>query len=247
ARINFASQSVELPPEMLPAARQVIARVEPRVYLRRPENRKAVDGEAARGEKRHLFFLTVAGLLLVIGFIFNEPLRRTPHGWAEYAILLSSYLLVGWPVLATAGRNLTRGRVFDENFLMTIATFGAIAIHQLPEAAAVMLFYAVGDYFQKRAVNRSRRSIAALLDIRPEYANLKLDGETRQVRPEEVEVGQFIIVRPGERVPLDGEVVEGSSFVDTSALTGEAVPRKVEKGEKILARMINGQSLLTVR
>ncbi|GEA18501.1 heavy metal translocating P-type ATPase [Moorella sp. E306M] len=236
--VNFANQSLDLPPELLPAAREVIARVEPGVNI--------VDTTSQRPESQ-LYIILVAGLLLAIGFIFNQQLHRTPYAWAEYTILLSSYFLVGWRVLTTAVRNLTRGQFFDENFLMTIATIGAIAIHQLPEAAAVMLFYAVGEYFQERAVNRSRRSIAALLDIRPEFANLKLKGETKQVRPEEVEVGQTIVVKPGERVPLDGEVVEGVSFVDTSALTGEAVPRKVEKGEKILAGMINGQGLLTIK
>ncbi|MCL5046641.1 MAG: cadmium-translocating P-type ATPase [Actinobacteria bacterium] len=199
------------------------------------------------GEKRELYFIVAAGLLLAVGFLFNQPLHRTPYAWAEYAVLLGSYLLVGGPVIWTALKNLARGQVFDENFLMSVATIGAIAIHQLPEAAAVMLFYAVGESFQERAVNRSRRSIAALLDIRPEYANLKINGDTKQVRPEEVEVGQLIIVKPGERVPLDGEVVEGTSFLDTSAMTGESVPRKVESGEKILAGMINGQGLLTVR
>ncbi|CEP69280.1 Cation-transporting P-type ATPase [Moorella glycerini] len=246
--VNFANQSLDLPPELLPAAREVIARVEPCVNIIDITNQRPVaEEEAAWEEKRQLYLLIAAGFFLAVGFIFNESLHRTPYSWAEYTILLSSYFLVGWRVLTTAVRNLTRGQFFDENFLMTIATIGAIAIHQLPEAAAVMLFYAVGEYFQERAVNRSRRSIAALLDIRPEFANLKLNGETKQVRPEEVEVGQTIVVKPGERVPLDGEVVEGVSFVDTSALTGEAVPRKVEKGEKILAGMINGQGLLTVK
>jgi Cd2+/Zn2+-exporting ATPase len=236
--VNFANQSLDLPPELLPAAQEVIARVEPGVNI--------VDTTSQRPESQ-LYIILIAGLLLAIGFIFNQQLHRTPYAWAEYTILLSSYFLVGWRVLTTAVRNLTRGQFFDENFLMIIATIGAIVIHQLPEAAAVMLFFAVGEYFQERAVNRCRRSIAALLDIRPEYANLKLNGDTKQVRPEEVEVGQTIVVKPSERVPLDGEVVEGVSFVDTSALTGEAVPRKVEKGEKILAGMINGQGLLTIK
>ncbi|SMB99403.1 Cd2+/Zn2+-exporting ATPase [Thermanaeromonas toyohensis ToBE] len=192
-------------------------------------------------------FIVASGVLLAIGVIFNEPLHRTSHAVVEYLVLLSAYFLSGWKVLKSAFKNLFRGRIFDENFLMTIATLGALAIHQLPEAAAVMTFYAVGEYFQERAVNRSRRSIAALLDLRPDYANLKLDGEIKKVRPEEVEVGQLIVVKPGEKVPLDGEVVEGISFVDTSALTGESVPRKVEKGDQILAGMINGQGLLIIK
>ncbi|MEW6226766.1 MAG: heavy metal translocating P-type ATPase [Bacillota bacterium] len=245
--VNFASQSLDLPPELVPAAREVVAQVEPGVNIVEPVGRRPTAREEAREEKEQLHLLVVAGLLLLIGFIFNEQLHQTPYSWAEYAVLLPSYLLVGWPVIWTALRNLARGRVFDEHFLMTVATAGAIVIHQLPEAAAVMLFYAVGEFFQERAVNRSRRSIAALLDIRPEYANLKMDGETKQVGPEEVEIGQVILVKPGEKVPLDGEVVDGASFVDTSALTGESVPRKVERGETILAGMINGQGLLTVK
>lgn len=254
AVINFAAGSLEAPPEMLAAAREVIARVEPGVRLLEPTG-DAVAGEGTReeGERegeedgRNLYLIVIAALLLVPGLIFNEWLHRTPYSWAEYGILLTAYLLVGWPVIRAAGRNLIRGRFFDETFLMTIATTGAIAIHQLPEAVGVMLFYAVGEYFQGRAVNRSRRSIAALLDIRPQYANLKLNGETKQVRPEEVAVGQTIVIKPGEKVPLDGEVLEGVSFVDTAALTGESVPRKVEKGEGILAGMVNGQGLLTVK
>ena len=189
----------------------------------------------------------ISGILLAIGIIFNEPLKRTPYSVAEYLVLLSAYFLSGWKVLKTAFKNLFRGRILDENFLMTVSTLGALAIRQLPEAAAVMTFYAIGEYFKERAVNRSRRFIAALLDLRPDYANLKLDGEIKKVRPEEVEVGQLIVVKPGEKVPLDGEVVEGISFVDTSPLTGEPVPRKIKKGDQILAGMINGQGLLIIK
>ncbi|GFN21982.1 heavy metal translocating P-type ATPase [Thermanaeromonas sp. C210] len=245
--VNFADQSVELPPELAAAAQEAISRVEPGVRLVEQGERRPAAAEEEGEGKKALYLIVAAGLLWGVGFLFNQQLHRTPYAWAEYAVLLAAYLLVGGPVIQTAFRNLVRGQVFDENFLMSVATVGAIAIHQLPEAAAVMLFYAVGEYFQERAVNRSRRAITALLDIRPDYANLKLNGETKQVRPEEVAVGQIIVVKPGERVPLDGEVLEGTSFVDTSALTGESVPRKVEAGEKVLAGMVNTQGLLTVR
>ncbi|MBE3581394.1 MAG: cadmium-translocating P-type ATPase [Thermoanaerobacteraceae bacterium] len=245
--VNFADQSVELPPELAAAAQEAISRVEPGVRLVEQGERRPAAAEEEGEGKKALYLIVAAGLLWGVGFLFNQQLHRTPYAWAEYAVLLAAYLLVGGPVIQTAFRNLVRGQVFDENFLMSVATLGAIAIHQLPEAAAVMLFYAVGEYFQERAVNRSRRAITALLDIRPDYANLKLNGETKQVRPEEVAVGQIIVVKPGERVPLDGEVLEGTSFVDTSALTGESVPRKVEAGEKVLAGMVNTQGLLTVR
>ncbi|NLZ43381.1 MAG: heavy metal translocating P-type ATPase, partial [Clostridia bacterium] len=240
-KMNFASKSIELPEEYFTVAREVITRLEPEVRLRRDR-----DGEGAAGKKNYLP-LWLAGILFLIGLVFNEELHNTPYSWLEYLVLLSAYFLVGWPVIRCALRNLVCGNFFDENFLMTLATAGAIAIHQLPEAAGVMLFYAVGVYFQEKAVNRSRRSIKALLDIQPAYANLKENGSTRRVRPEEVAVGQTIVVRPGERVPLDGEVLAGTSFVDTSALTGEPVPRKVEAGAAVLAGMVNGSGLLTVK
>ncbi|HHV78019.1 MAG TPA: cadmium-translocating P-type ATPase [Firmicutes bacterium] len=245
ATINFATQSLELPPEFLSVAREVIARVEPEADIAQPVE---VHGSQEEDDERGKLYTIVASvILLAVGSLFNEPLRQTPYALGEYAVLLASYLLAGWRVAWAALRTLTRGQMFDENLLMSVATIGAIAIHQLQEAAAVMVFYAVGEYFQDRAVNRSRRSIAALLNTRPEIAHLKVDGETKEVLPEEVEVGQIVIIRPGERVPLDGEVVEGRSFVDTSALTGEPVPRKVEIGEKVLAGMVNGQGLLAVK
>ena len=150
-------------------------------------------------------------------------------------------------MLSTAGRNILRGRVFDENFLMSIATLGAIAIHELPEAVAVMLFFQVGELFQDYSVGRSRRSIKSLLEVRPDTANLKVDGDIREVSPESVSVDDVILVRPGEKVPLDGEILEGKSQMDTSALTGESVPRSVAVGETVLSGMINQSGVLTVR
>ena len=191
--------------------------------------------------------IAIAGVLFLAGFIFNEPLHNTPFAIAEYAVLIPAYLISGWSVLTTAGRNILRGRVFDENFLMTIATLGAIAIHEIPEAVAVMLFFQIGELFQDYAVGRSRKSIKALLEVRPETANLKIDGEIREVSPESVNVGDVVIVRPGEKVPLDGEVLDGSSQVDTSALTGESVPRTVNIGETVLSGMINQSGVLSLR
>jgi len=245
--INLADPALDLSPELVPAAREAVARIEPGVRLvARTGGGSAGENEEA-GEKKRLYLIGVTALLLAAGFSWKDLLHQTPYSWAEYLIFGAAYLLAGGKVVRTALQNLVYGKVFDENFLLSIATIGAIAIHQLPEAVATMLFYAVGEYFQDRAVNRSRRSIATLLDIRPDYANLQVAGETRRVSPEDVAVGQTIVVRPGERVPLDGEIIAGDSSVDTSALTGEAVPRKVTKGEKILAGMINGQGLLTVR
>ncbi len=194
-----------------------------------------------------LWPIAIALPLLLVGLIFHDRLHRTPGAWVEYAVLIPAYLLCGWSVLTTAGRNILRGRIFDENFLMTIATLGAIAIHELPEAVAVMLFYQVGELVQGMAVGRSRRSIQALLEVRPDTANLKVNGEVQPVAPETVAVGDVILVRPGEKVPLDGEVIEGQAHMDTAALTGESFPRTVVVGETVLAGMINQSGGLTVR
>lgn len=245
--VNFVAKSVELPPDMAERAEKIIARVEPEVKLEKIEGSPAVSAFEKKEERNKLWLIEGAGVLFLVGLIFNEPLHNTWFSWAEYAILIPAYLLVGWPVITSAAQRMIRGQLFDESFLMTLATGGAIAIHQLPEAVGVMLFYAVGEYFQDRAVNRSRRSIKALLSIQPEYANLLENGESRQVKPDEVAVGQRIIVKPGEKIPLDGEIIEGTSFVDTSALTGESIPRKVGPGEKVLAAMINGQGLLFIK
>jgi Zn2+/Cd2+-exporting ATPase len=184
--------------------------------------------------------------LFVLGSIFEETLHNTPYSIGEYLVFIPAYLLSGWTVLTTAGRNILRGQVFDENFLMTIATIGAITIHKLPEAVGVMLFFKIGELFQELAVSRSRRSISALLEIRPDAANLKTISGIEIVSPERVKVGDTIIVKPGEKVPLDGEVIDGNSQVDTSALTGESVPRTMKIGEAVLAGMINQTGALTV-
>ncbi|MGG6293357.1 heavy metal translocating P-type ATPase [Leptolyngbya sp. AN02str] len=197
--------------------------------------------------KSEILSVVLVVALLAIGMIFEEPLHQTPFHSGEYAVLLPAYLLSGWTVLKTAGRNIMRGQVLDENFLMTIATVGAIAIHQLPEAVGVMLFYRIGELFQNYSVGRSRRSIKALLEVRPDTANLKIDGTIRAVSPESVHVGDLILVKPGEKIPLDGNVLEGTSQVDTSALTGESVPRTARPGATVLAGMINQTGVLTLQ
>ncbi len=184
--------------------------------------------------------------LFVLGSVFEETLHNTPYLIGEYLVFIPAYLLSGWTVLTTAGRNILRGQVFDENFLMTIATVGAIAIHKLPEAVGVMLFFKIGELFQETAVSRSRLSISSLLEIRPDAANLKTANGMEVVTPERVKVGDTIIIKPGEKVPLDGEVINGNSQIDTSALTGESVPRSVNVGETVLAGTINQTGVLTV-
>lgn len=197
--------------------------------------------------KREGLLVGVVVALFILGSVFEAPLHNTPFSIGEYLVFIPAYLLSGWTVLTSAGRNILRGQVFDENFLMTIATVGAIAIHKLPEAVGVMLFFKVGELFQELAVSRSRRSISALLEIRPDAANLKTDSGIQTVSPEIVKVGDIIVVKPGEKVPLDGEILDGSAQVDTSALTGESVPRTVGVGETVLAGMINQTGVLTVK
>lgn len=197
--------------------------------------------------KEELIPIGIVVTLLITGIIFEEKIHTFSYSWLEYLIFIPAYLLAGWNVLMSAGKNITRGRFFDENFLMTIATIGAISIHQLPEAVAVMLFFRVGELFQELAVGRSRRSIKSLLEIRPDIANLKIDGEIKQVSPETVEVGKIILVKPGEKIPLDGEIIEGNSFIDTSALTGESVPRSANMGDTVLAGTINQTGVLVLR
>lgn len=197
--------------------------------------------------KRELPTVLIVIALFLLGTFYEQTLHNTPFSIGEYAVFLPAYLLSGWTVLKTAGRNILRGQWFDENFLMTVATLGAIAIHLLAEAVAVMLFYKIGELVQEAAVHRSRRSIQALLEIRPDAANLKIGADIQVVSPDVVQVGDVILVRPGEKIPLDGEILDGNSLVDTSALTGESVPRSVGQGESVLAGMINQSGVLTVQ
>lgn len=166
--------------------------------------------------------------------------------WFVIPLYLISYIVVGGDVLLRACRNIVKGKVFDENFLMAFATIGAMFIAEYPEAIAVMLFYQIGELFQDYAVDKSRKSISSLMDIRPDYANLKRGEEIRRVDPDEVRIGDIIIIKAGERVPLDGKVIEGRSMLDTSALTGESVPREIEPGSEVLSGCININGLISV-
>ena len=167
--------------------------------------------------------------------------------WINNIIFLISYLLVGIKILKKAIKNILRGKVFDENFLMSLATVGAFAVGEFPEAAMVMILYQIGELFQDYAVNKSRKSIASLMDIRPDYANVYRDDKIEKVNPSEVAIGEIIVIKPGEKIPLDGTVVEGTSMLDTSALTGESVPRKIEVGDDALSGTINETGLIKVK
>ena len=191
--------------------------------------------------KKRLYRIIAAGVLFALGMI----LKGTEYVTA--GLLVASYVIVGYDVILKAVKNIMRGKVFDENFLMAIATFGAFGLKDFDEAAAVMLFYQIGELFQSYAVNQSRKSISDLMDIRPDYANVKRDGKIETVDPEEVSVDDIIVVKAGERVPLDSIVIEGHSSLDTSALTGESVPRDVGEGDPLLSGCININGLITAR
>lgn len=200
-------------------------------------------------QKRDLYRIIVAAILFVPLFVLEHMgiFEMYLHPIVTLGICLVPYLIVGHDVIKKAALNIKNGQIFDENFLMMIATFGAFVIGEYIEAVAVMLFYQVGELFQSYAVGKSRESITALMDICPEYANLEVDGEIEEVDPDDVEVDSIIVVKPGEKIPLDGIVVEGESFLDTSALTGESVPRRVGVGADVISGCINGNGILRVR
>lgn len=194
-----------------------------------------------RKQKHLLFRIIIAAVLFAAGSLLSlEPI-------AEMAVFLVCYVVIGWDIVWKALTNILHGQVFDENFLMTIATIGALILGEHSEGVAVMLFYQVGEWFQSYAVSKSRKSIASLMDIRPDYANVERNGKLEQVDPEEVNIGDTIVVKPGERVPLDGKIIKGTSALDTSALTGESMPRDVEPGMEIISGCINQTGILTIQ
>ena len=200
-------------------------------------------------QKIMLYRIIAAAVIYVPLFVLEHmgKLEFKSEIPVQFLLFMIPYLIVGWDIIYRAVRNISHGQVFDENFLMCIATFGALGVKEYSEAVAVMLFYQIGELFQSYAVNRSRQSISAMMDICPEYANIEEDGKLKQVDPDDVEIGTEIVIKAGERVPLDGVVVSGTSFVDTSALTGESVPREVTEGSEIISGCVNGSGLLKVR
>lgn len=193
-----------------------------------------------RKQKKVLLRILISAALLAGALAY-------PGGFLKNLLFFSSYALIGWDVLWRAIRNISHGQVFDENFLMALATIGAFFTGEYPEGVAVMLFYQVGELFQSYAVGRSRQSISNLMDIRPDYANIERDGGLEQVDPEEIAIGDIIVIKPGEKIPLDGTVLEGSSAVNTSALTGESLPRSVNPGDDIISGCINQTGVLRAR
>ena len=196
-------------------------------------------------DKKRTIRLAVGAVVYAIGMALTV-FAKLPT-LAELAFLIVAYVILGWDVVWQAVKNITRGQVFDEHFLMSVSTIGAFAIGEYPEAVAVMLFYQVGEFFQSLAVKRSRKSISDFMDIRPDSATVKRNGVLQVVSPESVAVGEIIVVKPGEKIPLDGIVVDGESMLDTKALTGESVPRSIRKGDEALSGCINQSGLLTLK
>ena len=195
----------------------------------------------SKKQKRMLFRVLASAVLFAVALLLPT------EGWLRLFTFLIPYAVIAWDVLWRAVRNIAHGQVFDENFLMSLATVGALATGEYPEAVFVMLFYQVGELFQSYAVDQSRKSITSLMDIRPDYANIAVDGQLRQVDPEDVAVGDTIVIKAGERIPLDGVVLEGTSNVDTAALTGESLPREAQPGDDVISGCVNLSGLLRVR
>lgn len=250
AEMNLLNQTIEVEigknatQGIVERVRQIVDRTEPGVKVYEdPGTGKADASEDAESKslKREIVIKGIGAALFLIATFVDLP------GTVRLALFILSYLIIGGEVLWRAGRNILHGQVFDENFLMALATVGAFAVKEYPEAVAVMLFYQIGETFQDMAVDRSRRSIKALMDIRPEFASIERQGEIIQINPALVNVGDTIIVKPGERVPLDGVVIDGQSMMDTSALTGEAVPRSARANDEVLAGFININGLLKLQ
>lgn len=199
-------------------------------------------------KQKNMLLRIISSFILLAVLMICEHIGILPENiWIQLILFLVPYLIIGYDIIVKAAKNIRRGQVFDENFLMMIATFGAFGARDFSEAAAVMLFYQVGELFQSYAVGKSRQSISEMMDICPEYANIEQEGRLVQVDPDDVEIGSIIVVKPGERIPLDGVVVEGESLIDTAALTGESVPRKASVSDEIYSGCVNGSGTLKVR
>lgn len=199
-------------------------------------------------QRKLLNRIIIAAILFVAGMIspYILPENQTTD-YVEFAVFLASYAIIGWDIIWKALCNIRQGQIFDENFLMMIATVGAFILGEHSEGVAVMLFYQVGEWFQSYAVAKSRKSITSLMDIRPDYANVQRDGKLVQVDPDEVQIGEIIIVKPGEKIPIDGIITSGTSTLDTSALTGESLPREAEEGMEVISGCINQTGILTIK
>lgn len=213
--------------------------IDPHVTVRQKHKKKSADDGYRKRMVNMLIRMAAAVILGAAAYFVHS-------GTVEFLLFFVSYLIIGGDIVIRAVKNISHGQVFDEHFLMALATIGAFLIQQYPEGVAVMLFYQIGELFQGAAVSRSRKSISALMDIRPDYANVKTENGIELVSPEDVQIGDIIVVNPGESIPLDGKVIQGSAMVDTSALTGESVPRKAAEGQEVMSGFINQNGVLHI-
>jgi len=256
--VNFVSKSIEFDAGYEDEVQEIIRKTEPQVKMMNSQQKTSASQSASQNQETFGFFqktknrilistLLFAAGLLIGEFLTPEALSETVSQTLRYGLLGTAYLLMGYKVIGAALRNIFHGKVFDENFLMTVATFGAIAIGEIPEAVGVMLFYSIGEYFQDRAVDKSRSSISALLDMRPSTARRISAEGVYEVDVDDIRIGDEIEVYAGEQIPVDGQVTGGSSYVDTSALTGEPVPKSVELGDEVLGGFVNGEGSLRLK
>lgn len=244
-RLTGEAESNTNVPMLVEKIESIVKKIEPDVKIalvKNPSKSKMEekDDDDEEGHKKEIVELVIGGTLFVVGLIFKF------QNWLELTIFLISYIIVGRKVVLSAIKGIVRGQVFSEHFLMSVATIGAFFVGEYPEGVAVMLFYLVGELFEDMAVDNSRKSISELMDIRPDYANLQVGEELKKVSPDEVNIGNKIVVKPGEKIPLDGKVIEGTSMVDTAALTGESVPRELKPGSDALSGFVNKNGVLTI-
>ena len=244
-RLTWEAESNTNVPMLVEKIESIVKKIEPDVKIalvKNPSKSKMEekDDDDEEGHKKEIVELVIGGTLFVVGLIFKF------QNWLELTIFLISYIIVGRKVVLSAIKGTVRGQVFSEHFLMSVATIGAFFVGEYPEGVAVMLFYLVGELFEDMAVDNSRKSISELMDIRPDYANLQVGEELKKVSPDEVNIGNKIVVKPGEKIPLDGKVIEGTSMVDTAALTGESVPRELKPGSDALSGFVNKNGVLTI-
>lgn len=245
---DFATRSMRIDADDTDCVVKKVGEPEPQAQFDRKG--EAIESEEKQGSfnlKRELILLGVGLVLFIVGTYFEFRIHLAVPRWLEYVFFGAAYLLVGWKVLFSAIRSIVKGKALNENFLMTIATGGAFAIHEVTEAVAVMIIFRIGEVLQEFSLARSRKSIRRLLELQPDFVRVRRNGEYVEVKADQVAVGDKIAVRPGERIPLDGVVICGTGFVDASALTGEAVPRRVEPGKEALAGTISTDGSLTIR
>lgn len=255
ASVNFMTTTLKLElregysGNISDAVEKTVHKYEPEIIVldKSEQNTKSDTHDHAHGGesgKKQMIQLIAGAVVFGVGILLSRLYELNLY--VELAVFLASYIILGGKVVLKALKNITKGQIFDENFLMSVATIGAFAIGDFAEAVAVMLFYQVGEYFQDTAVRRSKKSIADLMDIRPDSATVKIDGELIKVAPETVTIGDIIVVKPGEKIPLDGVIIDGESMLDTKALTGESVPRTVKAGDSALSGCINQNGVLTI-